>query len=333
MLRWTSVKYVLPIALALSSSSSFAGQTDSKTDPCPAIPVSVILPDGRALIHLPPTAFEARVRGHSTAISAFEENLTPKRIVLVLDASRNVNAEAWKIETSLAGYLVDGAPPQASFALVIMNEETPSLDFTTSRETLKSELAGLATARPANTRLNEDIYGRLISALKLFGTRQFGDSMFVFVGGADDSKRTDVYEVQRAFVEQGVRLFGLILGQTAVSSFYKTKPDGSDVPFDPDTDEIGGLAVKTGGLLAVENTRMQWATYHLTDERLKQLETTTHRLYSQIVTPYRLQIAADAATKPENWSIDLSGPIKSKAPGASVLFPHQLATCTPRSSP
>jgi len=330
MLRSSWVKGLLAATLASASQSTFAGQVNNQTAGCPpAIPVTVMLADGTAVIHLTPTAFDARVHGHSANIVAFDEDLTPKRIVLVLDASRNVNAEAWRIETSVARFLVDGSPPQVRFALIILNAEAAPLDFTTERETLKSRLAALVTSRPANPKLSEDIYGGLISALKLLGTRQFGDTMFAFLGGADDSHRAAVGAVQRAFVEQGVRLFGLILGQESLYGFYMTAPGPGprEVPFDPDTNELGHLAVETGGLLAVENTRMQQMTYHLTDERLTQIEVTAHRFYSQMVTPYRIQIATDAPTKPESWSIALSEAIKLQAPAARVLFPHQLASC------
>jgi hypothetical protein len=333
MLRSPCLKGLLAVALALVSPSRFAGQVNNQTGPCPpAIPVTVILPDGRAVIHLTATAFDARVHGHPTDIAGFDEDLTPKRIVLVLDASKNVNAEAWKIEMSVARFLVDGSPPQVTFALIILNADAPPLDFTASRETVKSKLGDLVTSRPTNAKLSEDIYGGLMSALKLLGTRQFGDTIFAFFGGADDSHRTDVGAVQRAFVEQGVRLFGLVLGQESLYGVYMTTPGSPaprEVPFDPDTNELGRLAVETGGLLAVENTRMPWTTYHLTDERLKQIQVTAHRFYSQMVTPYRIQIATDAPTKPESWSIDLTEAIKLKAPGARVLFPHQLASCAP----
>ncbi len=108
------------------------------------------------------------------------------------------------------------------------------------------------------------------------------------------------------------------------------KPGGSgpaEIPWDPDTDEIGGIAAATGGLLAVENTRMPSVTYHLSDERLKQLQTTTYRLYTHIVTPYRIQISANALTKPENLSIELSKATQTQVPNARILFPRQLIPC------
>ena len=342
MLRSACLKGLLAVVLTLVSRPSLAGQVNNQTDPCPpTVPVTVMLPDGTAVIHLTLTAFDARVRGHSANIATFDEDLTPKRIVLLLDASKNVNAEAWKLETSVAHFLVDGSPSQVTFALVILNADAPLLDFATARETLRSKLVDLVSSRPANAKLSEDIYGGLMSALKLLGTRQFGDTMFAFLGGADDSHQADVGAVQRAFVGQGVRLFGLILGQESLNGFYISPgprayslrntapggPDTSEVPFDPDTNELGRLAVETGGLLAVENTRMQRVTYHLTDERLKQIELTAHRFYSQMVTPYRIQIGTDAPTKPASWSIDLTEAIKLKAPGARVLFPHQFASC------
>jgi len=333
MLRSPFLKGLLVAVLTLVSPSAFAGQGDKDSGQCSlAIPVTVMAPDGTPVIHLTSTDFDARVHGHPTIIAALEEGLTSKRMVLVLDASKNVNAEAWKIETSVARFLADGSPRQVSLALVILNADAPPLDFKTSPETMKSKLGELAASRPVSAKPSEDIYGGLMDALRLFETKQFGDTIFAFLGGADTAHRTDANAVQRVFVEQGVRLFGLILGQEALSGFYMTTPGGPgprEVPYDPDTNELGHLAVGTGGLLAVENTHMQWATYHLTDERLKELEITSHRFYSQMVVPYRIQIATNAQAKPESCSINLAAAIKLKAPGVRVLFPHQLASCVP----
>lgn len=331
MLHSSPSKRFLAVALAFLFLSASTRQVEDKSSPCPvAIPVTVIVSDGRAVTPLTPAAFEARVHGRLASITAFDQDNTPKRIVLVLDASREVNAEAWKMETSLASFLANGAPPQVSLALVVLNVEVPSLDFTTPREALNSKLASLAANRPRNRKEGNNIYGGLLSGLRAFGTRQFGDAMFAFASGADDSGRIGASEVRRAFIEQGVRLFGFVLSQRALSGFYMVTPDRSgpkEVPWDPDTDEIGRLATETGGSLAVENTRMPSVTYHLSDERLKQLQTTTYRLYTHIVAPYRIQIATDALAKPENWSIKLTKATQAKVPNAKVLFPHQLVPC------
>jgi hypothetical protein len=287
-----------------------------------------MLPDGRALIGLDKTAFQARVRGHSAEIESLDENLTPKRVLLVLDASKNLSTDAWKIETSLTLLLLEGSP-QTSFALVVLNADNPILDFTASRDTLRSKIAELAVSRPPSAKATEDLYASLVGAVTTFGPPQFGDSTFAFIGGSDDSGRVDVGALQRSLLERNVRLFGLILGQKARSGFYMAK-QGGDVPFDPDTDEIGQLAAETGGALAVENTRMEWTTYHLTDDRLKLLEVTAHHLYSQMVTPYQIQIVTEPSTRPEDLSIVLSDAIKQKVPTARVLYPHQLVLCSPQ---
>jgi len=252
--------------------------------------------------------------------------------VLVLDASKNVNSEAWKIETSLSHFLVDSAPSQVTFALAVLNADVPSMGFGTPREALNARLAEFATARPANAKPGEDVYGGTIGALQSFGTQQFGDTMVAFFGGADDLKQVDVGAVQRAFVERGVRLFGLILGEEARSGFYANVTPGSakrqEVPFDPDSVELGRLAVETGGFLALENTHLQQMTYHLTEDRLRQLETTFHRFLSQIIMLYRIQLSTGTPSKPENMSIELSETLKQKVPTARVLFPHQVAVCS-----
>lgn len=328
-----SLKISLAVALAFLSLSAAERQAEDKSNACPAaIPLSVIVGDGRAVTPLTPAAFEARVHGRVARIATFDQDNTPKHILLVLDASKKVNAEAWKIQTSLASFLADGSPPQISFALIVLNVEIPPSDFATPRETLKSKLAALAAIRPGNAKEEEQVYDGLLNALRLFGTKQFGDSVFAFAGGSDDSSRIGLGEVQRAFIEQGVRLFGFVLSQRARSGYYMviTPSDAGprEIPWDPDTDEIGRLAIETGGLLAVENTHMPSVTYHLNEERLKQLQTTTFRFYTHIATPYRIQVATDDLRKPENWSIQLTKAIQAKVPNAKVLYPHQLTPCT-----
>lgn len=319
------------VALVLASRVSYAQQPADEPSCPPAIPVTAMLPDGTLLTQMGRADFDARVHGHSIAIATVDEDVAPRRVVLVLDTSRNVNAEAWKIETSLSRFLLESAPAQVSFAVVILNADASSLGFGSSRETLNTRLADFVSVRPANAKSSEDVYGGLMSALQLLGPEQFGDTMFAFFGGADNVNRIDVGAVQRAFAERGLRLFGMILGEEARSGFYMIAPGGPEpheVPYDPDSDETGHLAVETGGLLAVENTRLQQMTYHLTDDRLKQLETTCHRFLSQIIMPYRMQLSAGPIKKREELSIDLAATLKEKLPSVRVLFPHQLAACS-----
>lgn len=331
-----SRKRFLTVAAGFLSLSAFTNQPEYKPSVCPAvIPVTVVLGDGRSVTPLSSAALEIRIHGRLATIAALDQDSTPKRVVLVLDASKEVNGEAWKIETSLATFLAKGAPSQVTLALVVLNAEVRTLGFTTPRETLKSELADLASTRPTNAKREDNIYAGLLDGLGVFGTKQFGDAIFVFAGGSDDSGRIDAGEVQRKCIEQGVRIFGFVLGQRSLSGFYTLKPGGSAQavsPLDPDTDEIGRLASATGGLLAVENTRMPNVTYHLNDDRLKQLQATAYRLYTHSVMPYRMQFATNAPEKPENLSIELTKAFQVRVPNARVLFPHQIVPCAPASA-
>jgi hypothetical protein len=326
-----SWRRLLTVALGFMFLSPFTNHSADQPSGCTAvIPMTVILGDGRSVTPLTSDALEIRIHGRLATIAALDQDSAPKRVVLVLDASKEVNGEAWKIETSLATFLAKGAPPQVALALVVLNAEARTLDFTTPRETLKSELADLASARPTNAKRVDNIYAGLLSSLGLFGTRQFGDAIFVFAGGSDDSGRIDAGEVQRKFIDQGVRLFGFVLGPRSLSGFYKLKPGGTVqelTPLDPDTDEIGHLAIATGGSLAVENTRMPNVTYHLSDDRLKQLQATAYRLYTHSVMPYRVQFSTNASENPENLSMELTKAFQVKVPNAKALFPRQIAPC------
>jgi hypothetical protein len=152
-------------------------------------------------------------------------------------------------------------------------------------------------------------------------------------GGADSQSEFGANDVQRDYIRKGVRLFGFILGQKSLYGFYKTIPGNNEIPFAPDTDEIGGLAVQTGGLLAVENTQMEQKTYSLTNTRLQQLQTTTHRFCTLMIAPYRMSVRIDSKEQFEKWSVELSKSIKSKIPEAAVLYPHQLPAYSTANAP
>jgi hypothetical protein len=303
------------------------------TSGCPAaLPVNVMLPDGQALIGLQPTMFDARVRNHPVPVASLEPNLTPKRILLVLDASKGVKDDAWKIQTGVAIDLVETSP-RLSFALAFLNADEQALDFGTPRGALQSKLTDLASARPKSSRSGEDVYGGLLRALSVFGPPQFGDAIFVFAGDRDSSSDfEDTGRIQRAFQDHGVRLFGMILSVRATSGFYAVS-NGSAIPFDPDSDALGRLAMVTGGFLSVENTKGELTTYHLTPERLEQLKGFARHYRSLIATPCRIQITADAPSKPENWTLDLTSQLKQEVPAARILFPGELLPCPASTAP
>jgi hypothetical protein len=178
------LKLLAVIAAVLSFYSPFTRQTVANSGACSIdIPVQAILPNGIPLIGLSPDSFDIRAHGRPAALTGIHQEIASTRILLLLDASRSSNVQAWKMETSLSQYLAAVAPPQISLALVVADAKVPSLNFMTSREMLKADLANLASGRPATAEASENIYGGMEGGLKMFGAPEFGDAVFAFVGG------------------------------------------------------------------------------------------------------------------------------------------------------
>jgi hypothetical protein len=129
----------------------------------------------------------------------------PRRLALILDASRNVPNDEWTLETEMAASLVSHARPEDRFAfLLIGGDATASLLL--SANEVEDRLQKLASSRPLAADASEKIYDSLLAAADRFNPPEFGDTIFLFGHPEDSGSSANVDQVSDVSLEKQVAL-------------------------------------------------------------------------------------------------------------------------------
>src|SRR3989442_9265953 len=129
--------------------------------------------------------FEVKLDGVPEQLESATIDNGPKRVALILDASKNIPRDEWKLETKMAARLLEHARPGDRFTIFFVgmdSQENPVLPPSEARERLKM----LGASRPAVPDSGERVYDTLLAAAGSFNPPQFGDVLFLF-GHPEDS--------------------------------------------------------------------------------------------------------------------------------------------------
>src|SRR5438270_4330275 len=103
-------------AMMVVAASTF---TFSEGEACKMeIPVGIVNPNGESYIGLNAASFTTRVGKIAVPVSSMVYDDGPRRIVLVVDQGKKVNADAHKAQQDMLAVLLGAARQQDSFALV-----------------------------------------------------------------------------------------------------------------------------------------------------------------------------------------------------------------------
>ena len=165
--------------------------------------------------------FRVRVQGHPATVLNISNNISPRRIVLLLDASGSMldsESALWKPALNIAKTLAQRLPPQDSVAFIAFASQVERrVDFTSDPKPILQELDDLqpgAKVIPKNMR-KAALWDSVLEALRLFGSPRVGDSIYVITDGFDTNSHSDGGEVEKALLAAGVRLFALGLAAPA----------------------------------------------------------------------------------------------------------------------
>ena len=293
-----------------------------------SVPVIAILPDGRTLTGLRSGDFEVRIAGGRAELQAAELDTAPKRVVLLLDASRQVNEEGWRVVIQLASFVARTAASEDRLALVVYGAAGALLlDFNQPREAILQKLEALSAARPPKPAERGHFHDSLLAAAEIFGPPAFGDTVLALFGGADRGSRANPARVKEVFLARGIRLYGIALDR-AVIGFIVGGVFSTAILHG--LSELDQLAVDTGGFFAHEDIRPVWKTYKLTDERQRELEVFLRRTMLNIVRPYRLELLTQSSRKLERTDVQLGVESARKVARVELLYPRLVQTCAIR---
>jgi len=234
----------------------------------------------------------------------------PKRVALILDPSRNVSDEEWKLETQMAARLVEGGRPGDRFLLFIEGIDNEASSFLSPDE-VDRQLRGLVFARPASVDSSERAYDALLNAAQRFDPPAFGDALILFGHPEDVGSKADPDQVLQVILKRALRFYG----------FSFRDPLGGYAKLDQLSHETG-YYFSFHSLLSLNQPRQMSLYEGFLDD-----------VYAGIAEPYRLTIRMPSSEGPTALTIEVVN-AKDRIPRADdVHYPHSVYSCVASSLP
>lgn len=149
-----------------------------------------------------------KVGGSPITVKSASVDTGGKRVALILDASKKVPTDEWKLETEMAVSLIENARPLDRFTLLLVGIDAPAAPLLPS-EDLQSQLRDIASSRPTTVDENEKIYDRLLAAAKRFDPPEFGDAIFLFGHPNDLGSKATAEQVEELLLKNRLRFYAM----------------------------------------------------------------------------------------------------------------------------
>jgi hypothetical protein len=181
------------------------------------VPVVVADYFNQTVRDLAPKDFSVRLNDVVTPVAGASIDAGPKRIAIVIDASRNVPAEEWKFETEMTAEFLKHARPGDRFAFSVFGADAFHGELLSSSQVL-DRLQGLSG------KTNERIYDALLAAARRLDPPQFGDAVVLFGHHEDNGSEATADDLQSLMVKNGVRFFAVSFANPLPPGFDPRKP-------------------------------------------------------------------------------------------------------------
>jgi hypothetical protein len=310
----------LTLCLAISflqSSESFAQQVPAES--CD-VPVVVTHYDNELVQGLTPTDFSVHLGDIASTVDSASVDGGPKRVALILDASRNIPEDEWKLETEMAASFVGHARSKDRFAFLVIGAEGTAASLL-SFDDVAERLQQLAGSRPAATEANERIYDALLTAVNRLDPPQFGDAIFLFGHHEDFGSATAPDHVLDLILKNRLRFYGMSFADPLAKlppGFDLNKP----LPKSFGRSKLELLSAETGYFFsfhAVHNLKIQG--------QMQLFKGFLADLYAGIAEPYRLRIPASSIKDQTRLEITVTNLETRKIHQDGIHNPHSIYPC------
>jgi hypothetical protein len=260
---------------------------------------------------LAPADFSVRLNDVATSVASASIDAGPKRIAIVIDASRNVPAEEWKFETEMAAEFVKHARPGDRFAFSVIGAEASPAELLSSSQIL-DRLQGLSG------KTNERIYDAVLAAARRLDPPQFGDAVVLFGHHEDSGSETPADDLQNLMVRNGVRFFAVSFANPLPPGFDLRKP----VP-KTSLSNLQRLTAETGFFFSFHPI----AALNMPGQ-LPLFENFLSDVYTWIAEPYRLTLPRPASKDMAKLEVAVSNIEARKAHREGIHYPRSLYPCS-----
>jgi len=286
------------------------------------VAVGVVDRDWNLVRGLGAANFHGKVRGSDVQILSTSIDTSPRRIVLLLDASGSMMGEGCETAKVVAEYLIRLAPPQASLAQMGFSGTVRyTADFYQDRSELMKTLADLLKLCGA-PRGRTALFDAISSGLTTVGSLGVGDVIYAVTDGGDNASRTDPGKVEKALLTEGVRLFAVV-----TSSETPTNRRSSEVT--EGVNRLRSMVEATGGNMltlqygsVVQGSHIKAHTYE------EALNLALQRMYQQMGEFYRVEVSLpEQFEKPTKWKLEVVDANGRPMRGVEVHYPQELMPC------
>jgi len=317
-MRLDGVSLTICLAIALLEPAWSFGQ-EVAAESCD-VPVVVTHYDNKLDRELSPTDFSVHLGGAPKPVDSATIDESPRRVALILDASRNIPTDEWRLETEMAASFAEHARPRDQFAFLVIAAQGTVDSFLSSGDTAE-RLRKLTGSRPAATEANERIYDALLAAAKRLDPPQFGDAIFLFGHHEDFGSATTSDEVLRLILKNRLRFYGMSFADRLAKlpkGFDLNKP----LPKGFDRSNLELLSAETGYFFSFHSA--QSVNY---PGQMPLFKNFLADLYTWIAEPYRLKIPASAIKDKTQLEIAVTDLETRKIHKDGIHYPRSLYPC------
>lgn len=278
-MRVTRLQLALVFFIGVSATELLSQQAMSGS--CD-VPVVVTDYYNNVVRNLASADFVVRLGGTSTPVASAFIDSGPKRVALIIDASKNIPQDEWKLETDMAAKLVSHARSDDQFAFFVIGGHGTTDQLLSSSE-ISERIEGLRSGRPAAD-ANEKVNDAIMDAAKRFDPPRFGDTIFLFGHHEDYDSNTSPDDLVERILRSRLRFFAISFGDKLAKlprGFDLNKP----LPKGFGRSELEIASAETGYFFSfhpVQQLQMRG--------QMPLFENFLSDLYTWIAEPYRLKI-------------------------------------------
>ena len=302
---------------------------------------SVLDGKGLPVAGLKPSDFEIEVDGKPSKILSVTEDHSPRRIVVLLEASRGMrgtNNGEWPLALQIAIDVFAKMPEQTQLALLIYSKQIEkTVNFEAGRSAALTLLGNLRSGTENSGAMGHGshLLDAVLQGLSLFGEHQFGDAIYAVTTGYDSGSRASVSEVERALSPAGTRIFMSVLASSptpmsGIGISRETLPASVALPPGQRPLPVPEWVRSSGGnLLTIHSTvHGLFPSYEFDEDQRRNLAASLSTFYRQILEAYRFEL--EYSSQPRNsahWKLYLSKSLASDHKDWMMLHPSYLAPC------
>ena len=275
-------------------------------------------------------------RGKHVPIESLTYDATSRRILFVLDTTRELPTDARRAEAQTALYMLEHARPMDSFALITARGSSREVKFDQGRAAFKEALQDLSTD-PRDKPSPLGVLDAVEQGIEWMGSPQPGDAIFLMAMNLEGNHKTNPKRTAQLLHEHHVRLFSIALGFINLTNTVKAtqttthlglglaEPLVGGILYDNGEQNLYPMVVNSGGFLSVQNAMDEHRVFKFS-ERLPRMQQVGMQFYQIIAEFYHMKInLPDTHTR--EWTVELSDSAKQRWTPIWSVYPQEVDGC------